>query len=900
MTIASLGLAVDSAPAVRAAVDLDKLAGSSATAEAAVARLGTSTSGVMGKIGAGAGAISQKLREAANDAESMAARINRALNIRAEFGGIGRGTDIAAYGAELDRLRTKFNPLFATIQQYKATQSEIRQAHAIGAIGIDEMTAALNRERSAALASIAALKGRQGALGQTRPGQGAGTFQTANIAAQFQDIAVTSAMGMAPLQIALQQGTQLSAVLNTMESPVRGLASAFLSVINPVSLVTIGVVALGAAAIQYFTTSGQGTKSLDDILKQHKDNIDRLGPAYAAATEAKNKYINESPELSDVRFGADRDDAIKNRLQEAKAASAEILSRSLRSQLTGDDFIFAAALPSKFEGATKAIDNFKRSVADGAPRVREFQLEIGNLVNNGAISAKIGQELLTVTNQALEAEDKLLNVSGTTDRVAKAFSDAQRAIDGINPLGAAGRLSDIESRLESLRKKMQAGEATTSDLSREINNLATLNPDLSSPINEIARLLGIAALAKAQIEGLSNTGKGDRLRGPGRSQNEFDDALSFFLRSDKDLREKLEAKNKEIDREARPKVDRDANAYRDLLKSAQDRVAQSKLEADSAGLSGIAQDVLRFKLDLLQKSQRKGREISEAQTKALLDQVSAYERNATAAAKATLMADLMFERQQMFRSPIDQTVASTLKGAGLPIDFNSEAAAAIRFNEQVKEARSLAGDFVSTFTQGLESGKSVWEAWGDAAMSVLDKITDKLLNDVLNALFEVNKVGSGSGGGLFGFLGSLLGGGSSGAAADPWAGMRMANGGAFTGGVQKFANGGTFTNSIVSSPTLFKFASGTGLMGEAGPEAIMPLKRDSSGRLGVSAGGGAANNNQPGQMRVTVGVSVDNNGNLQAYVKDVAQAEGQNAAVQVVTEREKQRDDLYWAGGHPR
>ncbi|WP_425374690.1 hypothetical protein [Phyllobacterium myrsinacearum] len=81
----------------------------------------------------------------------------------------------------------------------------------------------------------------------------------------------------------------------------------------------------------------------------------------------------------------------------------------------------------------------------------------------------------------------------------------------------------------------------------------------------------------------------------------------------------------------------------------------------------------------------------------------------------------------------------------------------------------------------------------------------------------------------------------------------------------------------------------------------MPLKRDSSGRLGVSAGGGmVANNNQPGKMHVTVGVSVDNNGNLQAYVKDVAQAEGQNAAVQVVTEREKQRDDLYWAGGHPR
>lgn len=54
----------------------------------------------------------------------------------------------------------------------------------------------------------------------------------------------------------------------------------------------------------------------------------------------------------------------------------------------------------------------------------------------------------------------------------------------------------------------------------------------------------------------------------------------------------------------------------------------------------------------------------------------------------------------------------------------------------------------------------------------------------------------------------------------------------------KFAKGGMFTNSIVDQPTTFKFAKGVGVMGEAGPEAIMPLKRDSSGNLGVRAQGG--------------------------------------------------------------
>jgi phage-related minor tail protein len=68
-----------------------------------------------------------------------------------------------------------------------------------------------------------------------------------------------------------------------------------------------------------------------------------------------------------------------------------------------------------------------------------------------------------------------------------------------------------------------------------------------------------------------------------------------------------------------------------------------------------------------------------------------------------------------------------------------------------------------------------------------------------------------------------------------------ANGATFANGIAKFANGGAFSNSIVSSPTMFKFADGgamkAGLMGESGPEAIMPLSRGSGGRLGVDASG---------------------------------------------------------------
>ncbi len=71
-----------------------------------------------------------------------------------------------------------------------------------------------------------------------------------------------------------------------------------------------------------------------------------------------------------------------------------------------------------------------------------------------------------------------------------------------------------------------------------------------------------------------------------------------------------------------------------------------------------------------------------------------------------------------------------------------------------------------------------------------------------------------------------------------------ARGGVFRGGrVMPFAAGG-----VVAAPTYFPMASGTGLMGEAGPEAIMPLARGPDGRLGVAAGGGAS----PISVNVTI------------------------------------------------
>ena len=62
--------------------------------------------------------------------------------------------------------------------------------------------------------------------------------------------------------------------------------------------------------------------------------------------------------------------------------------------------------------------------------------------------------------------------------------------------------------------------------------------------------------------------------------------------------------------------------------------------------------------------------------------------------------------------------------------------------------------------------------------------------------------------------------------------VMSASGSAWENGIQKFANGGVF-----GSPTLFGHKGGLGMLGEAGPEAIMPLTRGSDGKLGVKGSG---------------------------------------------------------------
>jgi hypothetical protein len=199
------------------------------------------------------------------------------------------------------------------------------------------------------------------------------------------------------------------------------------------------------------------------------------------------------------------------------------------------------------------------------------------------------------------------------------------------------------------------------------------------------------------------------------------------------------------------------------------------------------------------------------------------------------------------------------------------------FEDGIKSMGDLAGNLGSSFasafkgmadqlTEFVTTGKANFR---DFAASVLKDISRMIIRyaifnavrGILNAFNPAAELGS--------------------SAANVAQYAPLAKGGVFAqNGIQAFARGG-----IVNKPTVFPFANGIGLMGEAGPEAIMPLRRGRDGKLGVMSSGGGTTN---------VVVNVDASGSKVEGDQSQAKALGNviSAAVQSELVRQKRPGGL--------
>lgn len=778
MEMAALGLSVKSDSVVKGAADLDKFAASADKATAAAGKL--SSSGSTAKMAADYARAASAAQQASGSINTLATSATRS------------GAAIAAADSHVVAYRNHLAAIPAAANQ--------------AAAGVNRFTTAANDN-----------------INQMQS-------NTANIAAQFQDIGVTAAMGMNPLMIALQQGTQLSAVMTQavgtggLAGGLRALGGAIGSVLSPMSLMTIAVVALIAYLVQLASEFLTGAEKADELAKSLDTSVfstyalsDAQGILSNVFDMTTGKIINQSGALRDLaqaqllvaraeatrRLGENRSYLGAFSRVKKGTAAGPIAGQALSGQLSARDSMqLLEAMHNGGKGALATQDYY-----DLLGRISGVGAEEANL----KLYEKMQRSLDTGT-----LDPSLRTGGGASSRTRSGGkSDADRLAEIV-------RQAEAEITVEKNRAKaveMSAEAAAHLEQKTKLLNAASqaglkITPELTAVMDTLAETYA-KAKTDADIE-VATKAATDAIQSQRDAIAEAAPLIGLYG-------------------EALARANRELEAQKKLA----DSLPKDSIVASGGNLTGGLSDDI------------------EAQSRAQRIADLNREREIQAFAMEREMGSLGLINEELLKYNYQTEQLLKLKRAGIeagPAEIaNINAAAEAYANQryavdQATEAMALqretVGGFFRDFIQGTRNGANAIKAFADAAVNALNRVIEKLLDKAFDGL------GGGGGGGIFGKLFSLFGGGSSlNSASQSLIASNpaiFAKGGVF-GAAERFAKGGVFTNSVVTSPTLFRFAKGGALgeMGEAGPEAIMPLKRGPNGALGVQVMGGRGRMGSP-------------------------------------------------------
>lgn len=372
--------------------------------------------------------------------------------------------DTGAAEAGLGRLQKAMSGLDKATEQYQRELNDVRAALAAGLTTQDAASKAVQEaERNYRDATAAAAKYAGATTSFTRKGVGdmkalgtatqTSSHHTANLAAQFNDIGMMMASGQSPFLLAMQQGTQVSQVLNTMGGRtqiLKGLASGFMSVVNPVSLVTLGVIAGGAALFQW-------------------------GMSALSAGEEAYDFGNELDALNDVMYGAEE--------------VTEVLGMS--------------------------VDELVKKYGEAARMTRQFAVAQAELKASQA-EARLADQLGRVSGELERFTGKLTEAQRAQASMNSAFADTtfadyEMAIRRIrDELGVSGNQAQIlERRFKDLavagdfESQKTALEGVLSTLEEMEIPLKELPPELQLAIDEMITLARETDAAKTAMDNLA-------------------------------------------------------------------------------------------------------------------------------------------------------------------------------------------------------------------------------------------------------------------------------------------------------------------------------------------------------------------------------------------------------------
>lgn len=440
-------------------------------------------------------------------------------------------------------------------------------------------------------------------------------------------------------------------------------------------------------------------------------------------------------------------------------------------------------------------------------------IDVSGYDSTSAIDARLmelGQQVATYDVPGNEVARKYGSASGieSIQREIAALQERKKAL--IDSANAAKEVQDIldKSSEYSLGKNENNGKTT---------------PDLSAKKLESA-FKSMETSYLRQIALIDTTGK-KSAEVAEQQKLQFDIASGKLTGLNEAQKQRLEQLATEVDRLNSVKKANEENlkvAEFVATLQAQNANAAASMNAEiaGAGLGDKERERLRERLAIerefldqqsdLQK-RRQSNEISQ----------NVYDRETAALSDALQQRLALLEDHYKKRDELEgDWIAGAKNGLANWVDTSSD------YYSQVSDlvGNTLDG-LVDNMADALSGNKADWASWANSVLSELQKV-------LLRAIM-VNSLKSAGESGWFGSLGGMFGGSSAGGSTPSglYDGLTLNA----KGGVYDSPDLSKFSNGIVNSPTMFAFAKGAGLMGEAGPEAIMPLTRTADGTLGIRA-----------------------------------------------------------------
>ncbi|ABE62425.1 hypothetical protein Nham_1606 [Nitrobacter hamburgensis X14] len=499
-----------------------------------------------------------------------------------------------------------------------------------------------------------------------------------------------------------------------------------------------------------------------------------------------------------------------------------------------------AAASRIFEDNAKHVDTVRDAFSGAASSVGEFYRQ----------SAAVSQLLLTLDSMSLQ--NTLHKQVGAVISNTTTFGNIGDFLKQIKQVKS--EFAPFEDAIFKLHAGFKAGTPDVRGFMDEVARIGNASPATRQAAGELIKLTS-DAVKTADALGATQTGL-DVIRG---TASDAKKKMYGFSTATQDAGANFERFLKSVNRQS------------------------ASMEAGATALGGSTGAMAQFRAQvvLTEAAHQAGAGVAERYA-------SQIEKIATRAGEATqklalarLQSDNAFDLSQLGRTAGEQNIAGILRGAyGDNIDavMNSGITGTLRFNAAMTELKSttleLSQGTFRDFRTEIANGASAWDAFGKAGVNavqrVADKISDKALDSLVSNMFG-SFLGGGGSGGVGGLVGRLFGGG--GAAGTMTVGSQVfpafaaAGGGTFGPGwgvvgekgaeiIRVFNGGVTVYPHEVSKPYLPGFAEG-GTLSALGNVTRLPFAaqdaRDST------------------QVHVSVGVSVDANGNLQAYVKNVSQ-----------------------------